>query len=48
MTTEEPKPDRLNAFSDGVFAVIITIVMLAQLGCCSLYERRPSSRKPAH
>jgi uncharacterized membrane protein len=28
MTTREMKPDRLSAFSDGVFAVIITILVL--------------------
>ena len=28
MTSEEPKPDRLQAFSDGVFAVIITVLVL--------------------
>ncbi|MGR4932262.1 TMEM175 family protein [Bradyrhizobium sp. CAR08] len=28
MITREPKPDRLNAFSDAVFAVIITILVL--------------------
>src|SRR5260221_9774463 len=28
MTTREVKPDRLSAFSDGVFAVIITILVL--------------------
>ena len=28
MTTREVKPDRLTAFSDGVFAVIITILVL--------------------
>jgi uncharacterized membrane protein len=28
MTTREAKPDRLSAFSDGVFAVIITILAL--------------------
>jgi uncharacterized membrane protein len=28
MATREVKPDRLSAFSDGVFAVIITILVL--------------------
>ncbi len=28
MSAEAPRPDRLNAFSDGVFAVIITVLVL--------------------
>ena len=28
MATREAKPDRLTAFSDGVFAVVITILVL--------------------